>query len=279
MAKSRKQLNADYNVKKKKFESPRKTRTEVPCQSKTASAIRKRRSRMKLADPYSATLDSDGFQVFRKKWRCVKNICKYLRKVRNEYKGSKDHKLRRDPDKLSLPIDIFHDSVKNTAIKVTKSLGLKGNITEKNIVCIVTYQDAKQQQPHVDTHDTRAFSVLHMMTDRTIWVGSKQYGLKARDVLVMKGGLCHAGAEHTMERPTMMLHVPVGYDTKFTFVCKIPHRITPSNSTTKSVAMAPCALVIIYNQHQQNMNISAIYIKPRIENKAAAKRRQSGGGL
>ena len=59
-----------------------------------------------------------------------------------------------------------------------------------------------------------------MMTDRTIWVGSKQHGLKALDVLVMKGGTCHAGAQHTKYRPTMMLHVPVGYDTEITYVCK-----------------------------------------------------------
>ena len=160
--------------------------------------------------------------MFRKRWSDTqnKNVCKYLRKVCDDNKQSKEYTLRRDPQKLSVPIDMFHRAVKKTAMEVTKSLGLQGKITEPNIVCIVTYEGAKQQSDHVDTEDTGAFSVLHLMTDRTIWVGSKQYGLKARDVLVMKGGLCHAGAEHTKSRPTMMLHVPVGFDPKFTHICK-----------------------------------------------------------
>ena len=88
MAKSRKQVNKDHQIKKKKFTSQRKTRADVPCQSKTASAIRKRRSRVKLADPYLATLARDGFQVFRERWNSSKNknICKYLRKVCAENK-------------------------------------------------------------------------------------------------------------------------------------------------------------------------------------------------
>ena len=110
--------------------------------------------------------------------------------------------------------------MKQKAIEVTNSLGLPGTITEPNIACIVTHQGSERQSDHVDTKDIGAFSVLHMMTDRTIWIGSKQYGLKARDVLVMKGGLCHAGAEHTKHHPSMMLHVPVGYGDKYTFPCK-----------------------------------------------------------
>ena len=222
MVKSRKQINADYEVKRKKFKTQRKTRTEVPHCSKKPSAIRKRRSRMKLANPYSAALDRDGFQVYRELWTETdnKNVCNYLRKVCKGYKGSKDYQLRYDANKLSLPIEIFHRAVKRTAIEVTNSLGLQGKITEQNIVCIVTHQGSKKQSDHVDTNDTGAFSVLHIMSDRTIWIGSEQYGLKARDVLVMKSRLCHAGAAHTKFRPTMMLHVPVGYTTNFTYVCK-----------------------------------------------------------
>ena len=222
MTKSRKQINKDHQIKKKKFTSQRKTRADVPRQSKTASAIRKRRSRVELADPYLATLARDGFQVFREWWNSSKNknVCKYLRNVCAENKESKEYTLRGDANKLSFPIHIFHNVVKETAIEVTSSLGLQGKITEQNIACIVTHQGAKKQSDHVDTEDTRAFSVLHMMTDRTIWVGSKQYGLKDLDVLVMKGGICLAGAQHTKYRPTMMLHVPVGYDKEITYVCR-----------------------------------------------------------
>ena len=120
---------------------------------------------------------------------------------------------------MSFPIDMFYESVKKTAIEVTNSLELPGKITEPNIVCIVTHRGSEKQLDHVDTHNTGAYSVLHMMTSRTIWVGSKQYAVKARDVLVMKGGVCHAGAAHTKDHPTMMLHVPVGYKDILTSIC------------------------------------------------------------
>ena len=102
---------------------------------------------------------------------------------------------------------------------MTNSLKLPGKITEPNIACIVTHKGSTKQSDHVDTHDTGAYSVLHMMTNRTIWVGSTQFVVKARDVLVMKGGVCHAGSAHTKDRPSMMLHVPVGYNETFTHIC------------------------------------------------------------
>ena len=222
MTKARTQVNADAYIKAKMFKSQRKTRAKGPRQSEKDAAIRKRRSRLNLANPYSATLARDGFQVYRDQWttQSSSNICKYLREVSREHIGSKYHELRRDPHKLSFHVDLFHKAVKQKAIEVTNSLGLSGTIAEQNIVCVVTHQGAKKQSDHVDTNDIGAFSVLHMMTGRTIWIGNKQYEVKARDVLVMKGGLCHAGAEHTKERPSMMLHVPVGCDDIYTFPCK-----------------------------------------------------------
>ena len=219
---SRKESNAKHYAKTKKFKSQRITRADKPRLSQTSSAVRKRRSRMVVKEPYSATLEHDGFRVYRQRWTKSENtgICHYLRQVCKEKKGSKDHHLRRDPHKLSFHIDLFHQAVKKKAIEVTNSLELPGKITEPNIACIVTHRGSTKQNDHVDTRDTGAYSVLHMMTNRTIWVGSTQYVVKARDVLVMKGGVCHAGAAHTKDHPTMMLHVPVGYKDILTSICK-----------------------------------------------------------
>ena len=221
MVKTRKQINADHYAKRKAFVGRRKTRNNTSL-SQTPQAIAKRRCRQTIHDPSFATLASHGFQVFPKAWTLSdnKNVCNYVRKYIKEAKPMTGLELRSDPHRLAYPITYFHERAKNTAIKVTKELGLEGEIVEKNIVCIVVSNGSVKQADHADTYEEGGLSVLHILTNRTLWIGDSLYRLNARDVLVLQSGKCHAGAKYTKSKPSMLIHVPIGYDTKFTYTCK-----------------------------------------------------------
>ena len=137
-------------------------------------------------------------------------------------KASADqYKLRQDcPRRLAFPISLFKPNVLEKVINETESLLLPGCIVRENIVCIVAHNGAKRQSDHVDTRVTQAYSVLHIMSQRYIHIGSELVKLRAGDVLVMQGGTCHAGAEHTMDKPTMLIHVPIGYVETTTKPCR-----------------------------------------------------------
>ena len=222
MTKSRKEINADYRAKKKKFRARRETRSTVSKLSMKPAAVRKRNSRHLWDNPYTATLARDGFQVHQNVWTDsrAKSVNKCLRKVCDKFKGTGEYKLRLDPNKLAIPIKLFSSSVKNAAIEFTKSIGLSSTaIVEKNIVCIVTYCGAKKQAHHVDSFKRNAMSVLHIMSRRTIWVEGVEYKLRTGDVVVIGSGVCHAGSAHPHTTPSLMLHVPIGYDEVHTYAC------------------------------------------------------------
>ena len=214
-----------YRAKKKKYSAQRMTRSVAPKPSTKDPAVRQRRCRTNSREVGDATLEKDGWQVFRKQWQPkeAKSVASSMRRICNRYKGSRDHRLRFDKRRLAIPVAEFPPRVGKAAIEMTNSLfkaqELSGKIVKRNIVGIVSWTGSRRQDDHVDTQDRTAFSVLHIMSQRELCIGRTKITLDARDVVVMKGGVCHAGAEHTYKNSSMLIHVPVGYDEQFTAVC------------------------------------------------------------
>ena len=219
--KSRQQINAAH-YQKRKAPPAHRTRALAGKTTLTKSAASMRRRRALSRQDLRATLKKDGWQVYRKKWadNQVKGVCKQLRGV---CKGASaaEFKLRADCEKrLAIPINKFEPTVLAKVITQTESLSLPGCIVCDAITCILARNGARRQSAHVDTRATAAYSVLHVMSQRYIHIGKKLIKLGAGDVLVMQGGTCHAGAAHTLVKPSMLIHVPIGFTETTTRPCQ-----------------------------------------------------------
>ena len=222
MPQSRQAINARHYLKRKAPVATRTRATAVqPAVTKGAASMRRRRAvsgRDKVA-----TLGKDGWQVFKAHWlpNQVKGVCKQLRVVCKSASAG-DYELRAgEAKRLAIPIGHFDPSVKTKVVNKTESLQLPGRIVTGNIVCILARPGAQRQSDHVDTRVGTAYSVLHVMTKRYINIGDELIELGAGDVLVMRGGTCHAGAKHDMGRPSMLFHVPIGYMETTTKTCTV----------------------------------------------------------
>ena len=221
MVKSREEINRDhYKARCLRLRRSARGSAVVPAKP---SAVRKRLQRA-CSTTTHATLEKDGWQVFAARWCStkVKNLARQLRAV-CKTATAEQYQLRAACDKrLSIPISKFRPSVLNKVMEETESLNLPGAAVRDNVVCILARTGAKRQSDHVDTRLATAYSVCHVITQRYIHVGvgGELCKLNAGDVLVLRGGTCHAGAEHTLLKPSMLIHVPVGYHDTTTLPCK-----------------------------------------------------------
>lgn len=198
--------------------------TTLPCRtaSTKASATCLRRSKH-LTDGAQASMENEGWQVFRNVWEAprAQAVCRLLRegcrhKSPDLFQTRMDCKLR-----LSIPMHLFQKQVADEVVSVTRSLGVSdlGRIDVKTLRCIVAHPGAKRQADHVDSKDRTFRSVLHIMSRRFFHVGGEHIKLNAGDVVVMRGGVCHAGAAHDLKRPSYLVHVPVGKEPQNTSPC------------------------------------------------------------
>lgn len=197
--------------KKKKTFKKKKTRASVPPLSTNHPSVLRRGAR--ALSKASGKLSVEGWQVYQRVWS--KSECARLRFlfepiIKEAKETPKKFALQLDPKRLAMPVDSLPEEVTKKAMEKTKGL-VQGDITQQNIVSIVALQGAIKQRPHVDTKNKKAFSVLHIISRRNLYIQGKSYKLNQGDVVVMKGNVCHAGAEHDYIQKSILLHVPVGF--------------------------------------------------------------------
>ena len=165
-----------------------------------------------------ATLDIDGYQVFTGLWH-PHDAQAAIEAIRNI--GGESYGLRiSDPLRKATPEDDLPLAVVFAALHHTACLGLEGDVTQENIVCIPAFTGATRQSDHIDTANPDAFTVLHILNTRFLHVAGDYVRLEAGDVVVMRGGVCHAGAAHNLDTPSYLIHVPVGFNEGFTRPCR-----------------------------------------------------------
>ena len=100
---------------------------------------------------------------------------------------------------------------------VATALNLPGRPSE--ISLIVSRKGAREQHKHVDSESEQAFSFLFALSRRYVHVDDKHSGIQrllrldAGDLLILRGGTCHAASPHPLQRISTLVFVAYNFDT------------------------------------------------------------------
>ena len=178
-------------------------------------------------------LSKHRWTIQRNKWspKQVNTVRKFLAQVEKNI-DAYPYSLRGDLNRLLIPEDMLSKTCVEYSVSMTKSLhlhSLKDDNSQLKIGktrAIITRPGATKQSFHYDTNTKNAYSVLHIISKRFIYIrdfqGEHYVEMKAGDILIMHDNCCHAGAELEYKRNSYALFVPVGFEpSNSTFPCNI----------------------------------------------------------
>ena len=195
--------------------------------------------RMTGVDPANlGDMEKWGWQVFPKQWdrqdlRAMQAQAKKIfHKLETEYEDFEEQFYLRYNDKKRLSISGHYlgankfrvaEVIARKLLPAPADPAAKLPLIEERCQLIVSRNGTKMQAWHVDTKKKGAFSVLHALNIRWFYIrdrrGRHKLKMSPGSVIVFRGGVCHAGAEHTKDTPSFALHQPFGFTNSDTSWC------------------------------------------------------------
>jgi hypothetical protein len=203
--------------------------------SKGQQAISKRLRKVvttSLRDWEDGSLEKLGWKIFRGRWSVNDAIAaqRMMLKKGDNLRHSEDLCLRGDCNRIQLNESHLTGGVVARAKNVTDLLKLKSDkgrllkCRQTQLIGIASYPGALRQDRHVDTNVANGYTVLHALSTRLFHVdcGFTELvlvELHAGDVIVLKNGVCHAGAANEKKTAACAIHVPLGWKDIHTHPC------------------------------------------------------------